>query len=61
MNYQPLMDWVLTIFVLIMIFLLIYSSMRSQSLKDTIIEIKEIFQHRTEVIVDSLEGKYINK
>ena len=61
MNFQPAMDWALTIFILIMVFLLIYSAMRNQSLKDTIIEIKEIFQHKTEVVTDSLAGKYINK
>jgi len=52
MSFQPVADWLTAILVLVGIFLLFYSAIRQQGIKETIGEIKEMLQEKTETIRD---------
>ena len=48
MNFQPIVDTSITIFVLLGIFLLAYSAVRKQGISDTWEEIKEMIHGKVE-------------
>jgi len=52
MSFQPIADWLTAIFVLLGVFLLFYSAIRQQGIKETVLEIKEMLQEKTETIRD---------
>ena len=52
MSFQPIADWVTAILVLLGVFLLFYSAIRQQGIKETVLEIKELLQEKTETIRD---------
>jgi len=52
MSFQPVADWVTAILVLLGVFLLFYSAIRQQGIKETVLEIKELLQDKTETIRD---------
>ena len=52
MSFQPVADWVTAILVLLGVFLLFYSAIRQQGIKETVLEIKELLQEKTETIRD---------
>jgi len=52
MSFQPIADWVTAILVLLGVFLLFYSAIRQQGIKETVLEIKELLQDKTETIRD---------
>ena len=52
MSFQPIADWATAILVLLGVFLLFYSAIRQQGIKETVLEIKELLQDKTESIRD---------
>ena len=52
MSFQPVADWVTAILVLLGVFLLFYSAIRQQGIKETVLEIKELLQEKTETMRD---------
>jgi len=52
MSFQPIADWLTALLVLLGVFLLFYSAIRQQGIKETVLEIKELLQDKTETIRD---------
>lgn len=50
MELTTLLDWFFTIFVLFMLFFLIYSRVKDQTLRDTWDEIVDLFTTKPEII-----------
>lgn len=54
MNLQPVIDFLITAFVLFGIFFMAYCALRKQGFKETYYEIKEIMENKTKEVGEGL-------
>jgi len=57
-DFQPILDWLITILILIGLFFLGYAAIKHKSLLDTVKEIREIIKGKADEAKEAMNFKY---
>jgi len=58
MEFQPILDWLVAVLVLVIVFFLGYASIRQRNLTEIVEEIKELIKGKSEQVADGVNLKY---